>query len=111
MAKTTKNAQKEGVRGGLLAAIAFLVAFIVLRYSILLSIFFAGVGGLSVGFILRWWKSSENTKPKLHLLSNVKLKPARRYPGLDDIGSRQSQRGDLYVRVQQKSSDDESPED
>ena len=111
MAKTTKNAQKEGVRGGLLAAITFLMAFIVLRYSIVLSIFFAGVGGVSVGFILRWWRSSEGAKPKLHPFSNVKLKPAKRYPGLAEIGSRQSQRGDLYVKPIQESSDDESPEE
>ncbi|OKH11514.1 hypothetical protein [[Limnothrix rosea] IAM M-220] len=109
MAKTTRNAQKEGVRGGLQAAIAFLIAFIALRYGILLSIFFAGVGGFTVGFILRWWRSSEGSKPKLHPFANVKLKPAKRYPGLADIGSRQSSRGDLYIK--QKSSDDNSPEE
>ncbi|AFY39148.1 hypothetical protein Lepto7376_2896 [[Leptolyngbya] sp. PCC 7376] len=104
--KKKKKAQPKGVRGGLLASIVFLVAFIVLRYGILLSIFFGALSGFCVGIILRWWQSDEGAKAKWHPFSKVQINPKKRYPGLGDIGSRQSQRGSL-VQKRKKSPEGE----
>ena len=101
--KKKKKATPKGVRGGLLTSLLFLVTFIAMRYGIVLSIFFAGLSGFCVGFILRWWKSEEGPKDKFHPFDKVNIQPGKRYPGLRDIGSRQSRRGSLMRKQQKKS--------
>jgi hypothetical protein len=100
MAKPNKKKQETGIRAGLKAAFAFLPAFMLLRYGIPRSLFFAAIGGISVGVISRWWQNSEAAKPKLHPFAKLKFRPRKRYPGLQDVRSRTSARG--FLR-QQKS--------
>ena len=106
--KKKKKAETVGVRSGLLGAIASLILFFALRYGMLVSLLFAVITGFSVGFILRWWNSTEGPRAKLHLFSNLKQdKPKKRYPGLQEAALRQSRRGSLNQNRQQKAPDSE----
>lgn len=108
MAKPNKKKQETGIRAGLQAAFAFLPAFMMLRYGIPRSLFFAAIGGTSVGLISRWWQSSEPTRPKLHPFAQFKFTPRKRYPGIHDVRARTSARGFLN---QQKSPNGKPPGD
>ena len=108
MGKKKKKAETVGVRSGLLWAIASLLMFAILRYGLAISLLFSVITGFSVGFILRWWKNEEGPGAKLHPFENLKkAKPKKRYPGLEEAAARQSRRGSLNQRRQQKAPDGE----
>ncbi|NJN73161.1 MAG: hypothetical protein HC799_10345 [Limnothrix sp. RL_2_0] len=90
-----KKQADPGVLGGLKAAFVFLFAFIILRYNILLSIAFAAIGGFTVSFILGWWKSQDPTRPRRNPFKKLKIRPAKKYPGLTDVRSHTSEKGSL----------------
>ncbi|MGB2925816.1 MAG: hypothetical protein WBB82_10995 [Limnothrix sp.] len=91
-----KKAIDQAILNGLKASFYFLLVSLLMRYGILLSIFFAAVGGFTVGFILRWWKSTEPDRPKRNPLKRLKkLRHTRQYPGLSDISSHTSKKGSL----------------
>jgi len=92
MAKKQAN---PDILSGLKAAFVFLLAFIVLRYNILLSVAFAAIGGFTVSFILGWWKSQEPTQPKRNPFKKIKIRQVRHYPGLKDVRSHASEKGSL----------------
>lgn len=103
--KKGKNTPDSGILGGLKAAFVFLVVFILLRYSIPLSVLFAAIGGLTIGIVLSWWESQEAAQPQRHFkLKKVSLK--KHYPNIDQISSHASRRGSLNKKSPEKNPED-----
>ncbi|MEM9539463.1 MAG: hypothetical protein AAGA60_08120 [Cyanobacteria bacterium P01_E01_bin.42] len=55
---------KNGISTGLTLWLFFLVAFVVLGYSVPLSIIVGAIGGLSGGRIVTWWHSKDSPPPE-----------------------------------------------
>lgn len=104
--KKGKNTPDSGILGGLKAAFVFLIVFVVLRYSIPLSVLFAAIGGFTVGVVLSWWDSQEPAQPprQLNLFRKVSLK--KHYPNINQISSHASRRGSLNKKSPEKTPED-----
>jgi hypothetical protein len=57
----------DGISAGLKYWLFFLVCFLLLNYSVRLSIVLGAFGGLAAGWIVAWWKSKEQPKTQQQL--------------------------------------------
>ncbi len=92
---------KNGISTGLMVWLFFLVAFVLLGYSVPLSIIVGAIGGLSGGTIVTWWNSSDRPPPQSSPEEEEEVPINKTYPmGIVAAQRRRKAREDKTLRGQ-----------
>ncbi|MBZ8179294.1 hypothetical protein [Oscillatoria salina] len=82
----------EGFSTGIKLWLFFLISFVLLEYSVYISIFLGAVAGFSGAFIMSWWKSPERDIDRSHVQSKKFREKAPSNKGIFEAQRRRAAR-------------------